>query len=164
MILTTVTQQRALLRRSRTVAMVGASPNTTRPSYFVFSYLRTKGLLEVTPINPAVAEIDGVTAYPTLQAYAAERGAPDIVDVFRKAADAAQVTRDAIAAGAKAIWFQYGVINEEAIRLADEAGLDVVVDRCIKVESARFDGGLSLAGVNSGLITSRRPVRSARAE
>jgi predicted CoA-binding protein len=67
------------------------------------------------------------------------------------------VTREAIAVGAKAIWFQYGVINEEAIKLADEAGLDVVVDRCLKVENARFNGGLSTSGLNSGLITSRRP-------
>ena len=146
MILTTVSQRRDLLARSRTVAMVGASPNPTRPSYFVFSYLRTRRRLDVTPINPAVHAIDGLKAYPTLAAYAAERGAPDIVDVFRKPADAPQVTREAIAAGAKAIWFQYGVINEEAIRLADEAGLDVVVDRCIKVESARFNGGLAMGG------------------
>jgi len=164
MILTTVAQRRDLLARSKTVAMVGASPNTTRPSYFVFSYLRTRGNVEITPINPAVSEIDGVRAYPSLAAYAAERGAPDIVDVFRKPADAPQVTREAIAAGAKAIWFQYGVINDEAIRLADEAGLDVVVDRCIKVESARFDGGLSIAGLNSGLISSRRATRSAGAK
>jgi len=157
-ILTSVGQRRALLERSRSVAMVGASPNPTRPSYFVFSYLRTRGVFDATPINPAIAAIDGVRAYPSLEAYAAERGAPDIVDVFRKPADAPQVAREAIAAGAKAIWFQYGVINDEAIRLADEAGLDVVVDRCIKVESARFDGGLSTGGLDSGLITSRRPV------
>ena len=156
MILTTVSQRRDLLARARTVAMVGASPNPTRPSYFVFSYLRTKGVLDVAPINPATSEIDGIRAYPSLEAYAAERGAPDIVDVFRKVSDAPQVTRDAIAIGAKAIWFQYGVISEEAIALADGAGLDVVVDRCIKVESARFDGGLSIGGLNSGLITSKR--------
>jgi predicted CoA-binding protein len=155
-ILETVSQRRALLARSQTVAMVGASPNPTRPSYFVFSYLRTKGVLDVYPINPATAAIDGVTAYPTLAAFAAERGAPDIVDVFRKASDAPSVARDAIAVGAKAIWFQYGVINDEAIRIADEAGLDVVVDRCIKVECARFDGGLSIGGLNSGLISSKR--------
>ena len=156
MILTTAAHRRDLLARSHSVAMVGASANPTRPSYFVFSYLRTRGKLQVTPINPALDQIDGVRAYPSLAAYAAERGAPDIVDVFRKPADAPQVTREAIAAGAKAIWFQYGVINEEAIRLADSAGLDVVVDRCIKVESARFDGGLSIGGHNSGLISSRR--------
>jgi predicted CoA-binding protein len=159
MILETPSQRLALLERSRTVAMVGASPNTTRPSYFVFSYLRTRGRLDVTPINPAVAAIDGVKAYPSLGDYVKERGAPDIVDVFRKAADAPQVARDAVAAGAKAIWFQYGVINDEAIRIADEAGLDVVVDRCIKVESARFDGGLAIGGLNSGLITAKRGAR-----
>ncbi len=161
MILETASQRRDLLARSRTVAMVGASPNPTRPSYFVFSYLRTKGRLEVAPVNPAATAIDGIASYPTLAAYAAERGAPDIVDVFRKAADAPQVTREAIAAGAKAMWFQYGVVNDEAIRLADEAGLDVVVDRCIKVESARFDGGLSMGGLDSGVISSRRAAPAA---
>jgi predicted CoA-binding protein len=116
----------------------------------------------VTPVNPSVEAIDGVKAYPTLAAYAAERGAPDIVDVFRRPAEAAQVARDAVAIGARAIWFQYGVINEEAIRIADQAGLDVVVDRCIKVESARFDGGLSVGGFDSGLVSSRRFAPLAR--
>lgn len=156
MILRTVGERRDLLARSKTVAMVGASSNPTRPSYFVFSYLRTKGRLAVSPINPTIIEIDGVKAYPSLAAYAAENGPPDIVDVFRRPAEAVEVTREAIAAGAKAIWFQYGVINEEAIALADQAGLDVVVDRCLKVESARFDGGLAISGLNSGLISSRR--------
>jgi len=158
-ILTTIAERRALLARSHTVAMVGASNNPTRPSYFVFSYLRTKGRLDVAPINPMIAEIDGIKAYPSLAAYTAERGAPDIVDVFRRPADAPAVAREAIAVGAKAIWFQYGVINDEAIALADAAGLDVVVDRCIKVESARFDGGLAIGGLNSGLITAKRGVR-----
>jgi len=158
-ILQTPSERRALLDRSHTVAMVGASPNHARPSYFVFSYLRTKGKLDVTPINPTTSEIDGVRAYPSLAAYAADHGPPDIVDVFRRPDDAPQVAREAIAAGAKALWFQYGVINDEAIRLADEAGLDVVVDRCMKVESARFDGGLALGGVNTGLLTAKRRVR-----
>jgi predicted CoA-binding protein len=158
-ILQTPAERRALLDRSRTVAMVGASSNPSRPSYFVFSYLRTRGRLEITPINPTIQQIDGVRAYPSLAAYAAERGAPDIVDVFRKPEEAPQVARDAIAAGAKAIWFQYGVINDEAIRIADDAGLDVVVDRCIKVESARFDGGLALGGMNTGVLTARRRLR-----
>jgi hypothetical protein len=158
-ILETATQRRALLDRSHTVAMVGASANHSRPSYFVFSYLRTRGRLDVAPINPTIAAIDGVHAYASLEAYAAERGAPDIVDVFRRPEEAPQVVREAVAAGAKAIWFQYGVVNDEAIRLADEAGLDVVVDRCIKVESARFDGGLSLGGMNTGLLTAKRRIR-----
>jgi hypothetical protein len=156
MILETVGERRTLLDRSRTVAMVGASANHNRPSYFVFSYLRTRGRLDVTPINPTLTEIDDVRAYPSLAAYAAERGAPDIVDVFRRPDEAPQVAREAIAAGAKAIWFQYGVINAEAIQIADDAGLDVVVDRCIKVESARFDGGLAIGGMNTGLVTARR--------
>ncbi|MHB1797656.1 MAG: CoA-binding protein [Vulcanimicrobiaceae bacterium] len=156
MILDTASQLRALLEAAQSVAVVGASANELRPSYTVFSYLRTKGRYDVTPINPTIAQIDGVKAFPSLTAYAAQRGAPDIVDVFRKPSEVVDVVKEAIAAGAKAIWFQYGVINDDAIRLADEAGLAVVVDRCLKVESARLDGGLSTSGLNSGSITSRR--------
>lgn len=158
MILTTVSARRDLLERSKTVAMIGASANPLRPSYTVFSYLRTMTPFAVAPINPTIQAIDGAKAYPSLAAYSSENGAPDIVDVFRKPSEVVAVVREAIAAGAKAVWFQYGVINEEAIRMADEAGLDVVVDRCIKVEWARLSGGLSTSGLNSGLITSRRRV------
>jgi predicted CoA-binding protein len=156
MILETPAQRRALLARTVRIAMVGASNNPLRPSYTVFSYLRTATAFEVAPINPTISAIDGVTAYPTLAAYAAEHGAPDLVDVFRKPTEVVAVVKEAIDAGTKAIWFQYGVINDEAIRLADEAGLDVVVDRCVKVEYARFHGGLATAGLNSGIISSRR--------
>ncbi|HET9097898.1 MAG TPA: CoA-binding protein [Candidatus Baltobacteraceae bacterium] len=156
MIADTLAARRDLLERSKTVAMIGASANQLRPSYTVFSYLRTMTPFEVTPINPTLKEIDGVKAFPSLAAYAQERGAPDIVDVFRKPSEVLEVVREAIAAGAKCVWFQYGIINEEAIRTADEAGLAVVVDRCIKVEWARLSGGLSTSGLNSGLITSRR--------
>src|SRR5580698_4233231 len=142
MILTLPSQRRDLLARVKTVAMVGASNNHLRPSYTVFSYLRTQTPFDVTPINPTLDAIDGVKAYPSLAAYAAQCGAPDVVDVFRKPSAVVAVVNDAIAAGAKAIWFQYGIINDEAIRLADEAGLVVVVDRCMKVEYARFHGGL----------------------
>jgi uncharacterized protein len=160
MIVDTVAARRDLLERSKTVAMIGASANPLRPSYTVFSYLRTMTPFAVTPINPTIGEIDGVKAYPSLAAYVQEHGAPDIVDVFRKPSELVEVVRDAIAAGAKAVWFQYGVINEEAIRMADQAGLAVVVDRCIKVEWARLSGGLSTSGLNSGLITSRRRTMS----
>jgi len=161
MILTQAGQRRELLERIATVAMVGASSNPLRPSYTVFSYLRTRTRYDVTPINPTLDAIDGVAAYPSLAAYAAQRGAPDVVDVFRKPSELQAVVADAVAAGAKAIWFQYGVIDEEAIRIADAAGLDVVVDRCMKVEHARFHGGLAAAGLNSGVLTSRRaPVPS----
>jgi len=156
MILVTPSQRRALLDRSKTVAIVGASNNPLRPSYTVFSYLRTQGHFQIAAINPTIRDIDGVPAYASLSAYAAQHGTPDIVDVFRKPSEVVPLVQEAIAIGAKAIWFQYGVINEDAIRLADEAGMDVVVDRCIKVESARFNGGLSTTGLNSGIITSRR--------
>ena len=129
---------RALLERSTTIAMVGASPNPARPSRGVFDALIRGGRFAVTPVNPVVTEIDGIAAFPSLAAYAAERGAPDVVDVFRNPGDAPEVTREAIAAGAKAIWFQLGVVNDAAIAAADAAGLDVVVDRCIKVEIARL--------------------------
>ncbi len=155
MILTTPAQRRELLSRTRTIAIVGASANPLRPSYTVFSYLRRQDAYEVTPINPTLDAIDGVAAYPSLTAYAARRGAPDIVDVFRRPSELIAVVNEAIEIRAKAIWFQYGVIDEEAIALADRNGMDVVVDRCLKVEHARFSGGLSTSGLNSGVITSR---------
>lgn len=159
MILTTPAQRRALLDRARTIAMVGASSNPLRPSYTVFSYLRRQPAYTVTPINPTLDAIDGVKAYPTLAAYAAEHGPPDVVDVFRRPSELMSVVGDTVASGAKAIWFQYGLINDHAISKADAAGLDVVVDRCMKVEHARFHGGLSTSGLNSGLITSRWRLR-----
>jgi predicted CoA-binding protein len=155
-ILTTPAQRRELLQRVRTIAIVGASRNPLRPSYTVFSYLRRQSGYDVSPINPTIAEIDGIKAFPSLKAYADERGAPDIVDVFRKPSELVGLVNETIAVGAPAIWFQYGVINPEAIALANEAGMSVVVDRCMKVEHARFCGGLSMGGLNSGLITSRR--------
>jgi len=155
MILESTAEQYALLQRSATVAMIGASDKPLRPSYTVFSYLRTQGRYRVAPINPTIAAIDGIKSYASLAAYAAENGPPDIVDVFRKPSEVVEVVKDAIAAGAKSVWFQYGVINREATDLADKAGLDVVVDRCLKVESARFNGGLATSGLNSGSLGSR---------
>ena len=156
MILTTPAQRRELLDHARTIALVGASSNPLRPSYTVFSYLRRLSRYEVTPINPTIAEIDGVKAYPSLEAYADERGVPDIVDVFRRPSRLVALVNDAIAVGVSAIWFQYGVIDSDAIALADRARMNVVVDRCMKVEHARFFGVLSSGGFNSGIITSRR--------
>ncbi|HET7814300.1 MAG TPA: CoA-binding protein [Candidatus Baltobacteraceae bacterium] len=158
MILNQVSQIKALLQRSKTIAMVGASANPLRPSYTVFSYLRTMTPFQTAPINPTIQAVDGVKAYPSLADYAKEHGAPDIVDVFRKPSEVVDVVREAIAVGAKSVWFQYGVINDEAIRMADDAGLDVVIDRCLKVENARLNGGLATSGLNSGLITSKRRV------
>lgn len=160
MILSTPSQQHALLAQARRIAVVGASGNPLRPSYTVFSYLRRQPAFEVTPINPTLDQIDGVGAFPSLTAYAAMLGPPDIVDVFRKPSECVAVVDEAVAIGARAIWFQYGVVNPQAIAKADENGMAVVIDRCIKVEHARFAGGLSTSGLNSGFISSRRrPLR-----
>lgn len=156
MILTTPSQRRILLERARTIAVVGASASPIRPSYTVFSYLRRQTDYEIAPINPTIAQIDGIRSFASLSTYAAEYGAPDLIDVFRRRSELVSVVNEAIAIRAPAVWFQYGVIDEEAIALAHEAGMNVVVDRCIKVEHARFCGGLSTSGLNSGLITSRR--------
>jgi len=155
MILKTPSQRRALLERSKKVFVAGASANHVRPSYFVYRYLATHGF-EVYGINPAYDAIDDEKCYPTLAACAADHGTPDIVDFFRRAEEVVPLVRDAIAVHAKAAWFQYGVINQEAIALADAAGLDVVVDRCMKVEHGRIAGGLTTAGMNSGVISSKR--------
>lgn len=155
MILRTPAERRELLERTKVIFMVGASPNHVRPSYFVYRYLLSQGF-EVYGVNPNAESIDAERCYPSLAECAKVYGAPDVVDVFRRKEEVVAVARDAIAVGAKAIWFQYGVINEEAIRIADEAGLSVVYDRCIKVEHARFHGGLTMTGMNSGVITSRR--------
>jgi hypothetical protein len=138
MILASDSDIRSLLERSKSVAVVGASANPARPSKDVFDSLVHGKRFTPTPINPTLTEIDGIAAFPTLEAYAAELGPPDIVDVFRNPAEAPEVTREAIAAGAKAIWFQLGVINGDAIAAADAAGLDVVVDRCLKIDIARL--------------------------
>lgn len=156
MILATASQRCALLDRSATIAVVGASKNPLRPSYTVFSYLRRQAAYAVAPINPMIERIDGIEVFPSLAVYAAKFGAPDVVNVFRKPSELVGVVKEAIAVHARAIWFQYGVINPEATALADKAGMSVVVDRCLKVEHARFCGELSTAGFNSGLITARR--------
>ena len=138
MILTTDAAIKELLERSKTVAVVGASANAARPSNDVFREIVRGGRYAATPINPTLTEIDGIAAFPDLAAYASKNGGPDIVDVFRNPDDAPEVTREAIAAGAKSIWFQLGVVNNDAIAAADAAGLDVVVDRCLKIEIARL--------------------------
>ncbi|MDQ6767949.1 MAG: CoA-binding protein [Candidatus Eremiobacteraeota bacterium] len=155
MILDTPTKRRELLDRVKTVAIVGASENPARASYFVLRYLRTHGY-EVWPVNPTHASVDGLKSYPTLAALVAEHGVPDVVDVFRRPDALPEIVEEVIAVGAKALWLQYGVVNDQAIKRADEAGLAVVVDRCMKAEHARFSGGLSMAGMDSGIVTSKR--------
>lgn len=162
MILTMPSQRRALLEHARTIAVVGASNNPVRPSYTVFSYLRRQPGYVVAPINPKIDGIDGIEAFASLAVYANQCGAPDIVDVFRKSSELVGIVNEAVAVRARAIWFQYGVFDPEAIAVADEAGMTVVVDRCLKVEHARFRGGLSASGFNSGLVTARRTALEAR--
>ncbi len=145
---------RGILGRVKTLAMVGASANWIRPSYFAMKYLRQKGY-RVIPVNPRAAgeKILGETTYGSL------RDIPepvDMVDVFRGSAEAGQITDDAIAIGAKVVWMQIGVRDEAAARRAEAAGLQVVMNRCPKIEYARLNGELSWNGINSRVISSRR--------
>ena len=145
-----------ILREAKTVALVGVSPNPLRSSNFVATYL-TRTPYTIWPVNPNAEEVLGLKCYPSL---AMLPGRPDIVDCFRKESELSQVVDEAIAVGAKVIWFQLGLHNEEAAAKARAAGLKVVQDRCLKIEHARFAGGLHLAGFDTGLISSkrRRPV------
>ncbi|GAB3681436.1 CoA-binding protein [Angustibacter aerolatus] len=145
----------ALIRRTRTVAMVGASANPSRASYFVATYLLSSSDLEVWFVNPAATEILGRPVYPSLDALP---GTPDLVDVFRKPSDLPQVLDEALAVGAKALWLQLGLRDQAVADRGAAAGLDVVMDRCLKIEHARFHGGLHLAGFDTGVISSRRRV------
>lgn len=145
-----------ILRRARSIAIVGASPNATRSSYFVGTYLLSSSDYRVYFVNPNADTILGEKAYPTL---ASLPEVPDIVDVFRKSSDIPAVIEDVLASGAKTVWMQLGIWNEDAARAAQEKGLTVVMDRCIKIEHARFHGGLHLLGFDTGVITSRKTVR-----
>lgn len=145
-----------ILRRARSVAIVGASPNPARSSYFVGTYLQQSSDYRVYFVNPNATEILGQPAYPDL---ASLPEVPDIVDVFRKASDIPSVMDDAIAVGAPTVWVQLGIWNEEAARYGESKGLAVVMDRCIKVEHARFHGGLHLMGFDTGVISAKKQVR-----
>jgi predicted CoA-binding protein len=149
----------ALLDKARTVAIVGASDNPARASYFVLRYLKTHGYT-VYPVNPNLESIDGEKAYPNLAALVKVHGVPDIVDVFRRPEALPELVEEALAAGVKVLWLQYGVVNAAAIERADRAGLRLVVDRCMKVEHARFSRALSSQGFDSGIISSRRIANS----
>lgn len=146
---------RRVLSDARTVAVVGLSADWFRPSNFAAKYMQEHGY-RVIPVNPRYTEILGETCYPDLRSIPVP---VDLVDVFRKPADCVAVARDAVAIGAKALWLQIGVVNEDAKRIAEEAGLTVVMDRCVKIEYARLFGGLNWFGVNTKVISSRRPLR-----
>ena len=136
------------------MAVVGASSNRARPSYFVATYLVSSSTdFVVWFVNPRETSILGRPVYPSLDALSEP---PDLVDVFRRQDDLPDVARDAAAVGARTFWAQLGLWSDEAARIAHEAGLAVVMNRCLKIEHARFAGGLHLAGFNTGVINSRR--------
>jgi predicted CoA-binding protein len=153
-----------ILREATTIAMVGASAGSNRPSYFAMKYLLGKGY-RVIPVNPALAgqEIQGQRVYGSL---ADVPGPVDVVDIFRNSAAALEVTREAIALkeklSIKVIWMQLGVRNEEAASEAEAAGLKVVMNRCPKIEYGRLSGEIGWAGVNVGAISSKRPLLAGR--
>lgn len=146
----------AILRSAKSIAIVGASPNSARSSYFVGTYLLQSSDYRVYFVNPNADTILGHKAYPDL---ASLPEVPDIVDVFRKASDIPQVMDEVIAAGAKTVWVQLGIWNQDAAIYGESKGLTVVMDRCLKVEHARFNGGLHLLGFDTGVITARKAVR-----
>ena len=151
----TASERFALLRRTRSIAIVGASDNPARASFFVATYLLSSSPFDVYFVNPRATRILGRPVYASLAELPV---VPDLVDVFRKHEDLPGVAQEAIDVGAKALWLQLGSWNEQAATLAEDAGLAVVMDRCLKIEHARFHGGLHLAGFSTGVISSKRQV------
>ena len=147
-----------LLQGAKTIAMVGLSADPMRPSHFAAIYMQSEGY-DIIPVNPRLAgeTILGETVYASLLDIPKNRTV-DIVDVFRKSEDVPAVLDEAIQIGAPVFWMQLGIVNEEAAARARAAGMDVVMNRCVKIEHARFFGGLNLVGMNTGVITSRRTI------
>lgn len=143
-----------ILQRYRRIAMVGLSANPYRPSHFAAIYMLAEGY-EIFPVNPREREILGQPCYASLRDVPAPL---EIVDIFREPSAVPAIVEEAIELGAKVIWMQLGVIHEEAARRARDAGLEVVMDACVKIEHARFFGGLNTVGLNTGVITSRRKL------
>lgn len=150
----TARQRQAILDRTESVTLVGASDNPARPSYFVATYLLSSSRYRVDFVNPRVKELLGRPVYPTL---ADVPGGVDLVSVFRRHEDLPAVAEEVIEAGARTLWLQLGLWHEPVAGRASGAGLDVVMDRCVKIEHARFAGGLHLAGFDTGVISSKRP-------
>lgn len=144
---------RRILATNRTIAVVGLSADWYRPSYFAAKYMQEHGY-RIIPVNPKYPEILGERCYASLGDIPEK---VDMVDVFRRTEDVLPIARQAIEIGAKTLWQQLGVVNLEVDRLAREAGLDSVMDRCVKIEHARLFGGLNWAGVNTKVISARRP-------
>ena len=146
---------RRILTRCRSIAVVGISANWYRPSYFAAKYMQDHGYT-IFPVNPNYTEILGRKCYPTI---AAIPEPVDIVDCFRKPGEMVPLAHEAVAKRAKVLWMQLGIRNDEAAAIASDAGVEVVMDHCVKIEHARILGGLNWAGVNTGVISSRRPIQ-----
>jgi predicted CoA-binding protein len=146
---------RRILHENRRIAVVGISAEWHRPSYFVGKYLLEHGYTMI-PVNPKYNAVLGQRCYPTLSA-AREAGPIDMVDCFRKSEDIGPLADEAVRIGAKCLWMQLSVVNEAAKARAAAAGLDVVMDRCVKIEHGRLFGGLNWAGVNTRIVSSKRP-------
>ena len=151
----TISELRRILGTCKTIAVVGLSPQWHRPSFFAAKYMQGHGY-KIIPVNPTATEVLGQRCYPSLTAAAAEHRI-EMVDCFRKSDDIPPIADEAIAIGARCLWMQIGVIHEASAAKARVAGLDVVMDRCVKIEHARLFGGLGWAGVNTKVISSRRP-------
>ena len=148
---------RRILKECRVLAIVGLSANWHRPSYFAAKYMLEHGY-RVIPVNPQYQEVLGQKCYASLRDIPRSVvGQVDLVDVFRKTADVMPVAEDAIAIGARVLWQQLGVRNEAAAARAQAAGLETVMDRCVKIEHGRLFGGLNWVGVNTRVISAKRP-------
>ena len=144
---------RRILKESRVLAIVGVSASWHRPSYFAAKYMLDHGY-RVIPVNPQYKEVLGQKCYASLREIPDK---VDLVDVFRKTADVMPIAEDAIAIGAKVLWQQLGVRNEAAAARARAAGLEAVMDHCVKIEHGRLFGGLNWVGVNTRVISAKRP-------
>ena len=152
---TTAFDRLRILEDYRRIAVVGLSSNPFRPSHFAAIYLISEGY-EVIPVNPRETAILGLRCYPSLSSIP---GGAEVVDIFREPAAVPAIVEEAIGIGARVIWMQLGVIHDEAAERARAAGLEVVMDRCMKIEHARFFGGLNIIGMNTSVLTSRRRRR-----
>ena len=150
---TDINTLRRILKQNHTLAVVGLSANWYRPSFFAAKYMQEHGY-RIIPVNPAYEEVLGEKCYPSLKDIPEK---VDMVDCFRKSEDIEPLAEQAIEIGAKVLWLQLGVINEKAAKMARDAGLEVVQDRCVKIEHGRLFGGLNWAGVNTKVISSKRP-------
>jgi predicted CoA-binding protein len=146
-------ERQRILRDTKSVTLVGASDNPARPSFFVATYLLSATNYDVMFVNPRLSKLLGRPVYPSLADLPHQ---PDLVSVFRRPADIPDVAEEIVKAGARTMWLQLGIRHEAAAQHTADQGLNVVMDHCVKIEHARFAGGLHLAGFNTGVVSSRR--------